>query len=206
MKIFLTGGSNGIGSAIKQSLSAMYQVDSPGRDELNLNRYPQYTLQDFDAIVLCAGSDIGGKRLFAEMEDQHWQNTMQVNLLSSMKLIKDYVSSRGSQWSKIVVFGSTATDYIWPTMIPYSISKLALEQFCRALRQEIDRNIGITIVRPGLVKTNFNMARHQGKVSREESDRWYDSMPHLLPDSFPPVIESILQDRTHSIKEIAISL
>jgi NADP-dependent 3-hydroxy acid dehydrogenase YdfG len=140
------------------------------------------------------------------MEDQHWQNTMQVNLLSNMKLIRDYVKSRKDQWSKIVVIGSTATDHIWPAMLPYTISKIGLENFCKGLRQEISKNTGIVTVRPGLVKTNFNMSRHMGTITKEISDQWYDSQAHLMPEDFVPVIKNILCDRSHSIKEITISL
>jgi NADP-dependent 3-hydroxy acid dehydrogenase YdfG len=206
MKILLTGGSSGIGAAIKNSLGNRYEIDSPNRALLDLSRYPQWPLHDYDALVLCAGSDLGGKTMFEDMQDCHWQNTMQVNLLSNMKLIKDFVKSRSQQWSKIIVIGSTATDHAWPGMLPYTISKIGLEQFCHGLRQEINRNIGISVIRPGLVKTNFNLARHQGRISQQESDQWYASMPHLQADDLVSVVDHILQDRAHMLREITVSL
>lgn len=206
MNIFITGGSNGIGKCLYQSLVSSHEISAPTRAQLDLSEYPSVPLESYDAVILCAGSDLGGKNLFVDMEDQHWQNTMQVNLLSNIKLIKDYIKSRRDQWSKIVVIGSTATDHIWPTMLLYTISKIALENFCRGLRQEISKNIGIAIVRPGLVKTNFNMSRHMGNISQEMSDQWYDSQAHLMPEDLVPVIENILSDRAHSIREITVSL
>lgn len=206
MKIFMTGGLNGIGKCLYQALVSDHEIFAPSRAQLDLSDYPAVQLESYDAVILCAGSDLGGKRFFVDMENQHWQNTMQVNLLSNMKLIHDYVKSRNHQWSKIIVIGSTATDHIWPTMLPYTVSKIALEQFCKGLRQEISKNIGISIVRPGLVKTNFNMSRHMGSITQEESNQWYDSQPHLMPEDFVPVIQNILSDRSHSIREITISL
>lgn len=206
MKILLTGGSSGIGLAIKTSLDDRYDIDCPARSDLDLSGYPHWPLENYDCIILCAGSDLGGKNMFVDMQDSHWQNTMQVNLLSNMKLIKDFVKSRGQRWGKIVALGSTATDHIWPGMLPYTLSKIALEQFCHGLRQEVNRNIGIAIVRPGLVKTNFNFARHQGRVSPETSDQWYESMPHLQANDLVSVMDLILQDQSHMLREITVSL
>ena len=129
MKIFMTGGSSGIGKCLHQALTSDHEISAPPRADLDLSDYPLVPLAPYDAIILCAGSDRDGKKFFVDMEDQHWQNTMQVNLLSNMKLMRDYVKSRNDQWSKIVVIGSTATDHIWPTMLPYTISKIGLENF-----------------------------------------------------------------------------
>lgn len=205
MKIFVTGGSSGIGRCLLEYLGSQHDVTAPTRKELDLAHYPCVDLQHYDCVILCAGSDLGGKNKFVDMQDQHWQNTMQVNLLSNMKLIKDYVQARQHKPGKIIVFGSTATDHVWPTMLPYSISKLALESFCQALRQELPPNLGICVIRPGLVKTNFNMSRHQGAVTQQQSDQWYASQPHLLPHQLMPTIGNILLDTEHHIKDITIS-
>jgi NADP-dependent 3-hydroxy acid dehydrogenase YdfG len=91
-------------------------------------------------------------------------------------------------------------------MLPYTISKIGLECFCHGLRQEVDSNIGISIVRPGLVKTNFNMNRHQGNVTQQQSDQWYDSQPHLHPEDFVSPVRDILKDHRLSLREIVVSL
>lgn len=206
MNIFITGGSNGLGKCFVQAFSCKHQIYSPSRQILDLSAYPSVPLGSYDVVILCAGSDLGGKKFFVDMEDRHWQNTIQVNLLSNMKLIKDFIAVRQRKWSKIIVIGSTATDHIWPGMLPYAVSKIGLEQFCHGLRQEINANIGISVVRPGLVKTNFNMSRHMGHISKETADKWYDSQPHLVPEDFVPVVENILSDRDHKLRDITVSL
>jgi NADP-dependent 3-hydroxy acid dehydrogenase YdfG len=205
MKIFLTGGSSGIGACILQKFGPDHEISAPGRAELNLNHMPALDLADFDCMILCAGSDLGGKKPFADMPDSDWHNTLQVNLISNLKLIKDYIRVRSDRWSKILVFGSTASDHIWPNMIPYSISKLALEQACVALRSEIPKTLGIAIIKPGLVKTQFNFNRHQGSQTEAEALAWYHTQPHLMPEDLMPCIENILSDALHNIKEITIS-
>lgn len=206
MKIFLTGGHSGIGLEIYQHLADNHDVHVPTRQDCDLSAYPTVDISDYDILILCAGSDRGGKQPFVDMDDQDWQDTFQVNLLSNIFLIKRFIKSRQDKWSKILVIGSTSTDHIWPNMIPYSVSKLALEKFCSALRQEINPIIGITVVRPGLVKTNFNYNRHRASKSREEADAWYDAKPHLLPRDLVPIVQQIVDDRDHHIKEITVSL
>lgn len=205
MNIFVTGGSSGIGLCLVRDLMIDHTVTAPPRFDLDLSVYNSVDLSGYDAITLCAGSDLGGRQAFMLMDDHHWHNTMQVNLLSNMQLIKNFVTTRGEQWSKIIVIGSATTDYLRPGMLAYTISKLALEQFCRGLRQEIHRNIGIAIVRPGLIKTNFHSARCLQQISLAESDQWYDSQSHLLPNDLVPLVRSILQDRSHSLREITVS-
>lgn len=205
MNILMTGGSSGIGLCLAEELKKSHSVSTPTRDQLDLSCNIDYDFTSYDAVILCAGSDIGGKKPFCEMADWHWKNTMQVNLLGNMQITKKYVEQRGNLWGKIIVIGSTATDHIWPNMLPYSISKLALEQFCRALRQEIPKNIGISILRPGLVKTGFHRARHQNQISEQEERDWYESKPHLSADELIPAVISMLDDRAHSIKEVTIS-
>lgn len=205
MKILVTGASSGIGKAMADHLESMHEVVRPGRQELDLSIYPCMALDQFDTLLLCAGSDLGGKQPFVQMQDAHWQNTMQVNLLSNMKLIKDYIGSRNNKWSKLIVIGSTATDHVWPGMLPYSLSKMALEQFCRALRQEVQPGIGITIIRPGLVRTNFNHARYLGQLDKQTADAWYQQQPHLNPSDFIPIIDAICADTQHQLKEITVA-
>jgi NADP-dependent 3-hydroxy acid dehydrogenase YdfG len=206
MNILITGGSSGIGQQLAMSLSKDNTVTAPARSHLDLSCLPEYHMQTFDCIILCAGSDLGGKQPFCDMQDSDWVNTMQVNLISNMKLIKDYVKARGSQWSKIIVFGSTATNHLWPNMIPYSLSKLALEEFCCALRQEIPGTTGIAVIRPGLVKTNFNFARNKGQITQEQAGEWYADKPHLLPQDFVSAVKYMLDDRLHTLKELVIEL
>lgn len=205
MKIFLTGGHSGIGLEIYKALSKNHDIYAPTRQDCDLSSYPDIDVGEYDIMILCAGSDRGGKQPFVSMDDRDWQETLQVNLLSNIHLIKRFLKTHDNKWGKIIVFGSTATDHIWPTMLPYSLSKLALEKFCDAIRQEIDPRLGITMVRPGLVKTNFNYNRHRATKSKQEADAWYDGKPCLLPENFVPIMQQVIDDTSHYIKEITIS-
>jgi NADP-dependent 3-hydroxy acid dehydrogenase YdfG len=206
MNIFLTGGSSGIGRCIEQNFSAMHSVTAPNRQELDLSKLSfQLDLSKFDCIILCAGSDVGGKQPFASMMQDDWLNTFTVNFLSNIKIIQDYINSRGDLWSKIIVVGSNITNYVWPNNVPYGTSKVALESFATAINGELPSNIGITILRPGLCKTSFNHNRYQGNVEQAVTDQLYNYHPCMLPSDLLPAIDLVLNDRQHLIKNLEIS-
>jgi NADP-dependent 3-hydroxy acid dehydrogenase YdfG len=205
MNIWLTGGTSGIGAALKHGLQLNnHNVVAPTRADLDLSRDIDVSIGDQDAIILCAGIDLGGQQSFVTQKQKDWQETMQVNLISNMHIMQQYQEQRGDKWSKIIVFGSTVTDNFWPGKLVYTTSKLALEGFCKGLRQELPKNIGLTVIRPGLTRTGFHRRRHHNNITKEQEQQWYSSMPCLEPDVFVSPVLDLLSDRSHTIREIRI--
>jgi len=208
MKIFLTGGSSGIGQCFKQHLEAQgHELWAPLRNELDLSNFDISTvnLASYDAIILCAGVDTNGRQPFIKLKEEDFINTVTVNLLANMRLVHKYVQQRYfKDWSKIVVVGSTIVDYVWPNFVAYGTSKVALESFLDSLSRElVSTKIGICQLHPGLTKTNFHFNRGNGPV--EEKDILYNTMPHLITDDLIPSLDLILSDREHVYKRLTVS-
>lgn len=204
MRVFLTGGSSGIGQAINKDLQKDHDVVALPRSELDLSKPFLALLSDFDALVLCAGADRSGNRPFVDMPDDDWQYNIQVNLIANMHLVKFYLDQRPPNWGKIIVIGSTSTDYAWPGKIPYSVSKTGLETFCQGIQRELPPEIGLTYIQPGLCKTNLRYNRHKGTVPHSEIDAWYAGQNYMVPEDLVAPVRTALDDRQHLLKHIRL--
>lgn len=205
MNIWLTGGSDGIGAGLLHGLAlAGHQVTAPTRKQIDLNSEVEVELGHYDVLVLCAGIDLGGQQTFGQQIPQDWRATMQVNLITNMHLVQQYQNQRGDQWSKIIVFGSTVTEHFWPGKLVYTVSKLALEGFCRGLRQELLPTMGLALIRPGLTRTGFHRRRHHARITQQQERAWYDSMPCLDAQVFVRPVLDIINDQQHHIRELRI--
>jgi len=201
--VFLTGGSSGIGACFKQHLeSQQYTVVAPGRNELNLSNFDValWDLSNYDCLLLCAGVDTNGRTPLTAMTSEDITNTMVVNTLSNMRLVHKYIQQRQG-WGKIIAIGSIIIDGIPAKLIPYGVSKVALDAFLSALKKELtNTQIGICQIHPGPVRTNFNYNR--GNVAESQRYALYDSMPHLVPEDLIMVLDDVLADQEHKINSI----
>jgi NADP-dependent 3-hydroxy acid dehydrogenase YdfG len=206
--VFLTGGSSGIGQTFKQHLEQnSYEVIAPTRAELDLSDFniDDVDLRSYDYLILCAGVDANGRIAFHKMSEDDFLDTINVNLVSNMKLIHKYLRQRiFKPWSKVIVVGSDIVDGVYAEFGAYGTSKIALEAFVSTIRLETkNNNIGFTVIHPGLTKTNFHYNR--GNVAEENRNELYDSMPHMTVDELIPIFDQILNDEHHRIKKIHLS-
>lgn len=204
MKIFLTGGSSGIGKVWKEHLNTRYQVHSPTRTEFDLCQLPIIDLSAYQCIILCAGTDQGGRTCFKDMPIQDYMTIINTNLIANMHLIHSFINSRTNQWSKIVVVGSTVTNNISALRIPYATSKIALESFCRGIQKELPEHIGLTLVRPGTVRTGFHWRRMKSAISVQQANSWYDNQTCMDPSQMIQYIDFILDDHQHLLQELTV--
>lgn len=205
-KVFLTGSSSGIGLAFKNHLKSLgYDICAPLRSELDLRNFDinLVDLSQYDYLILCAGVDTNGRQPFINLSAEDFINTLYINLIANMQLIHRYIIQHQG-WGKVIVIGSTIVDKIYPNFVAYGTSKVALDAFVDSLIQELkDSQIGLCILHPGLVKTNFHYNR--GNVSEQDRNILYDTMPHLTTDELIPIFDSVLNDYQHLIKKATIS-
>lgn len=177
--ILITGATGGIGKAIATTLLNLYEdikIYGMGRRASDLSHSNYYSLtcdlqdpketekktkelvysvQQLDAIILAAGF---GK--FAEIEQfslNDMQAMMNVNFLSQAIVIKIVLPLlKKTSNSKIIGIASEAALNGAKKGSIYCASKFALRGFLQSLRAECNQsNTAITIVNPGLVKSDF---------------------------------------------------
>jgi pteridine reductase len=80
-----------------------------------------------------------------------WDSVFAVNLRGPFLLTQTLLPLlRRTQGSAVVFLGDAGAKRLWPAYLPYCLSKLALEEQARALRNILSPGIRVGIVRPGL--------------------------------------------------------
>lgn len=183
MKVFLTGGSSGIGLATKNLLHKRgYQVTSPSRQELDLSDFAKIDsldLSDYDVLINCAGANGGA---YLGWHDNTWQNQkyhVDVNFTGPLLLAKQYTRQR--KHGQFIYITSTSAD----DPISYTIfmvgSKGALRYSLNAVKRDYP-GILFTEIIPGKTQTNMLKQNYQGTKSDQDIAAEYASSPTLDPD------------------------
>ena len=199
-KILLTGGSSGLGEALRAVLEQDSVVASPSRQDLDLQNptlIADYIKESFDMLINCAGTGIGGKQTFVEHDSDSVLAIMNTNLVSPMLL-----AQRALQFNadcKIVNITSTNNKHYYPGDLAYSLSKKSLEYFGHMLQLE-HKSYRVLEVRLGLTRTNFNRNRYANEPQR------YQEIYHnrcLEPAAVALKIQQVLWDDDIKFLEIA---
>ena len=158
----ITGASRGIGLAIADLfIHRGYNVITPTRSELNLllnesvDDYLSKLKQPVDVLVNNAGiNPLAGA---SEIPDIDIEETLQVNLISPIRLIRGLVPSMIEQnYGKIVNISSIWSEISKPKRVMYSATKAGLNGATRAMAVELARhNVLVNAVAPGFVNTEL---------------------------------------------------
>lgn len=142
---------------------------------------------DIDLLINNAGGALGaGSALDADLDD--WIKMIEMNnsalvavtlpILKKMKAL-----GRGH----VINIGSTAGSYPYPGGHVYCASKAFVKQFSLALRADLYKhNIRVTNIEPGMVHTQFSLARFKG--DQKAADAVYANTDPLTADD---VAESV---------------
>lgn len=160
-RVLLTGGSRGIGKAIKDLLTKEgYIVNAPTREEMNLNSSDSIheyisKIGDVDILINCAG--INDLASISEMTENKFHEMLQVNLVSQTMLIK-YVSEGmiKQRYGRIVNFSSIWCDFSKERRIMYSIAKAGVKGLTTAAAVELSKyGVLVNSIAPGFVNTEM---------------------------------------------------
>jgi len=161
--VFLTGGSRGIGAAIRQEMvTAGYAVISPSRGELDLasrDSVEEYLRGHVDlavdVLINNAGMNVPEK--ISKISWDTWSKTLQTNLASAVRLIQFLapgMSSRG--YGRILNTSSILGMVTKEGRAVYSMTKAALDALTRSAALEFGAGgVLVNSLAPGYVDTEL---------------------------------------------------
>jgi 3-oxoacyl-[acyl-carrier protein] reductase len=162
MNIFLTGGSRGIGLAIKNKFeSEKHKVFAPTKLELNLldfnaiNKYSETFTENIDVLINNAG--VNNISNLEDLDIFNIANTLQVNAIGPLLLIKNLSKNMIKNKKGHIINISSILSYIPKKgRITYSASKAALDSITRTCALELkEHNIQVNSICPGYVETEL---------------------------------------------------
>jgi len=90
---------------------------------------------------------------FASVSSASWDAVFAVNLRGPSFLTRALLPlmSSSPEGAAICFIGDAAAHRLWPSYLPYCLSKIALEAFAKGLEETLSPGIRVGVVRPGLV-------------------------------------------------------
>ena len=176
MKIFLTGGSRGIGLVIKNTLEqAGIEVIHPTSAELDLSI--DFNIEPIlvDGFIHCAGINI-----IADHKNINQAELFQIFQINTFSFVSLCSKLNFTQGSNIVAIGSLYSTQTKESRIQYTMSKHALYGAVKTLALEkASDKIKVNIISPGFVDTTLTRKNN----SKERIDFLNENIPLGLTDS-----------------------
>lgn len=171
----VTGGTKGIGKAVVnrlQQAGATVIVTARNKPETiypfiaadlsrpeDVNKVATVIREQFgriDILINNMGANTYPGGGFNTLTDEHWDQALQVNLLSSVRLDRALLPLMLEQKTGVIIhISSTSSQFpIWESTMAYSAAKSALNTYSKALATEVaDKGVRVLTVSPGLNKT-----------------------------------------------------
>ena len=179
-KLFLTGGSSGIGYSVLEKFSENnWKVIStfnknklktnflkkkfPNTEYYNLDLYSNKSIDrvtnkikgNLDAIILNASDTMFvPKENYKKLSPKLFEKYVNINLISQYRIIYNLIPKMKVN-SNIILISSIASKNGIGSNVAYSASKAALNNLAKSLTNMLAEKIQINCIAPGLMKTNF---------------------------------------------------
>lgn len=175
-RALVTGGTKGIGKAIADELAkagAQVIVSARTKQEENRHHFIAADLTsptDVERLAQALRADFGGIDIlinnvgglttpgggFSSLTDEHWEQELQLNLLSAIRLDKALAPQMIEMQSGVIIHISSLAgkQALWNLNLAYAVSKAALNAYSKALATELAGNgVRVITVAPGATKT-----------------------------------------------------
>ncbi len=166
--VLVTGGSRGIGKAIVSLLKKEgYVVLAPTRRELDLSSdvsidkfIKKWQKKQIDIIINNAG--INFPQWIEEMTDENIRDTIQVNLVAPIKLVRGFVGGmKARKWGRIVNMSSAFGIVARGKQVLYTATKHGIIGATKSLALELAKdNILVNAICPGFANTDLVVGRN----------------------------------------------
>ncbi|WP_161597609.1 SDR family NAD(P)-dependent oxidoreductase [Fluviispira multicolorata] len=159
---------------------------------------------DVDIFINNAGL-ARGRDSVADINFTDLDEMIHTNVTAAFKLASAVVKRMVIKKSgHIVNLGSIAGHSTYEGGSVYCATKFAVRAFSEVLRQEThDKNIRVSLISPGMVKTDFSFVRYYG--NKQKSDSVYAEVKTLTASDIARVILQTLKEPEHiNIDEIIV--
>jgi NAD(P)-dependent dehydrogenase (short-subunit alcohol dehydrogenase family) len=178
-RVVVTGGTKGAGEAIARRFAAAgarvatsARSAPDARDHLALfveadlatvdgaNRFADAVLADFggvDILVHCLGGSSTPGGGFAAATEQHWQQELDLNLLTAVRLDRHLVPGMIDHGSGAVIHIASIQRRLplHESTIPYAAAKAALASYSKSLSKELGaKGVRVNTVSPGWIRAS----------------------------------------------------
>lgn len=175
----VTGGTKGIGKAIADGLAqAGAKVIVTARNQPEDKHLKHYFIaadlfnsahaakvadeinEKFgrvDILVNNIGGVLSPAGGYSVLTDEHWENTLQLNLLAAVRLDRALLPGMLERKRGVIIHvsSSTALMPIWEANMPYAVAKAALNAYSKTLSNEVgSKGVRVLTVSPGATRTD----------------------------------------------------
>ena len=170
--VIVTGGSSGLGRAVTKAVAGaggtpiVLDLREPDDDvehelvDLADGRAAEAAVEHvaarhegIAAVVACAGIDACGP--LAEVAAEEWERVVAVNLVGNAAVVRAALPHLERRSGRVVTVASTLGLRAVADATAYCASKFGMTGFTRALAAETAGRIGVTLLIPGGMTTNF---------------------------------------------------
>ena len=149
-----------------------------------------------DILINNAGL-ASGKDTVTDIKDEDINAMLDINVKALIRITSAVAKNMVQNGlGHIVNLGSVAGYYTYPGGSVYCASKFAVRAFSESLRQELyDKNVRVTLISPGMVKTEFSLVRFKGDSNL--ADSVYNGVECLQAPDIARLILKTLQEPSH---------
>lgn len=171
--IYITGGSSGLGAAVVHAVTvaggSAAVIDRVAPDDAEVahavadvadSGEAARAVQELvdtvgppTAVVTAAGTDACGA--LTDIDAQTWENVVRVNLFGTVAVVRAALPHLERAQGRVVTVASTLGLRAAGDATAYCASKFGVVGFTRSLAMELAGRVGVTLLVPGGMRTNF---------------------------------------------------